>query len=398
MIDFTMPRYGFMQKGTVTRWFKNEGEAVSRGELLVQVESDKVVNDVESPADGFLKKIVVPAGGEQEVFKSIALIAESREELELVHEPREAGQGFGLEQASAKQPSSLAKAAADGGAGSANAAKASPVARKLAREHDLDLQTITGSGPGGRITERDVQAHIARESSQRGPAREEELSATRKAVAFHLTQGLQRSALVTHSLLCRCEALLAIKKEAGVSISTVLVKLLGTLLAEQPHFNAHLIDDRLLHYKEVNIGIAVHTAQGLLVPVVRKVGVASLGEIQEQLKSLADRARNRMLARADMQGSTFTLSNVGMYKTDVFTPILNFPEVGILGVGRIFRAIHVHEEDERTSIASKVWLSLSYDHRAIDGVQAAGFLGRLEELLGDLEKLSRAVRQARSGE
>lgn len=388
MIDFTMPRYGFMQRGTVTRWFKKEGDPVSRGQLIVQVESDKVVNDVECPVDGFLKKIVVAEGQEQEVFKSIALIAESKQELERSIETETPVSG--------SNETFVKEALPPGEAGTREVAlpgvaKASPMARRLAREHNIDLTTITGTGPNGRITEKDVQLYLQQRNERREAAFiEEELSPTRKAVAIHLTQGLQRSALVTQSLLCRCDSLLAVKKTAGVSISSLLVKLLGSVLGEFPHFNAHLIDEKLLIHKEVNVGVAVHTEHGLIVPVVRDVRAASLSAIQDRLKSLAARARERTLSRAELQGSTFTLSNLGMFKTDVFTPILNFPEVGILGVGRIFKDLHIDEED-KTSIANKVWFSLSYDHRAIDGGQAASLLGRLEELLAEDEKLNQAV-------
>jgi pyruvate dehydrogenase E2 component (dihydrolipoamide acetyltransferase) len=385
MLDFTMPRYGFMQRGTVSRWFKKEGDPVRRGEMIVQVESDKVVNDVECPADGFLKKILVPEGQEQDVFESIALIAESRQELEqaLAEQP-----GAGAEGRSPAQELRSAEPSAAARSESSGAAKASPVARKMAREHNVELATIAGTGPGGRITEKDVQQHLKARIS-------EELSPTRKALALHLTQGLQRSALVTQSLLCRCDSLLAVKEGAGVSVTAVLVKLLGELLGEFPHFNAHLIGEKLVTHTEAHIGVAVHTESGLLVPVVRNVRQATLASIQEQLKSLAARARERALSRAELQGSTFTLSNLGMFKTDIFTPILNFPEVGILGVGRIFRDVQVDASDA-TSIVNKVWLSLSFDHRALDGVQAAQFLGRLEELLGDEGKLRQAVREVAS--
>jgi len=388
MIDFTMPRYGFMQKGTVARWFKREGEQVSRGELIVQIESDKVVNDVESPADGYLKKIVVPEGAEQDVFKSIAFIAESREELEReLQIPASVGQ----HQATPGKAARPALESESSGAVPAGAARASPVARRLARENHVDLAAVKGTGPGGRITEKDVQLHLREMGGQQEAAVSEEvLSPTRRAVARHLSEGLQRSALVTQSLLCRCGALVAVKQSSGASISAVLVKLLGAALGEFPRLNAHLLDDVLKIHREVNVGVAVHAGHGLTVPVVRNVRAASLAAVQEQLKSLADRARQRSLNREELQGSTFTLSNLGMYRTDTFTPILNFPEVGILGVGRIFKDVHV-DEAEATSIVPKVWLSLTYDHRAIDGGEAASFLGRLEELLADGRKLSQAV-------
>lgn len=390
MINFTMPRYGFMQKGTVTRWLKREGEPVSKGELIVQIESDKVANDVECPADGFLKTILVPEGEEQEVFKSIALIAESRQELEQpLHVPEAEEQGAVGVPKPTVPPAGPVLAEIE----PAEAVKASPVARKMAREHGVDLSTVRGSGPGGRITEKDVQLHLRHKKEQALDVIEEVLSPTRRAVALHLTQGLQRSAQVTQSLLCSCGALLASKERAGVSITAVMVKLLGSILAEFPRLNAHLIDQALQIHKVVNIGVAVHSEHGLVVPVVRNVRATPLQTIQEQLESLASRARAKTLDREDLQGSTFTISNLGMYKTDMFTPLLNFPEVGILGMGRIFKDIQV-DEAEQTRVVSKVWLSLTYDHRAIDGVEAASFLGRLGEALTTVEELSQAVQQA----
>jgi pyruvate dehydrogenase E2 component (dihydrolipoamide acetyltransferase) len=390
MIDFTMPRYGFMQRGTVVRWYKKEGEEIQAGEVIAQVESEKVMNDVESPQHGYLKEIVVQEGQEQEVFKTIAWIAESEAELAqqpLPNDTRERAPSSGA------VPATIEVRPDPRGGGESERVKASPAARKLADQLNVELTGIEGTGPGGRVTEADVSRYVARQAGPPGADyTEEALSPTRKSIAAHLLQGCRSSATVTQAVRATCDALVQIKGRARVSVSALLATILGSVLLDLPEFNSHLVDGKVRRFAAVDLGVAVHTDYGLVVPVIRGVDRKTLEDVHEELRELAERARRREISRNDLEGSTFTLSNLGMTSTDFFTPILNFPEVAILGVGRIGREIGVGEGD-RTSIVNKAWLCLSYEHQVIDGAQAGGFLQRLERLLDDEEDLLRVIRQ-----
>ena len=384
MYKFLMPKFGMtMQTGFVVKWHKKEGEKVLQNELLLEVESEKINKEVESPVEGFIKKIFAVEGEEYNVGVIIALIAETAKEMaEEV--------SFDLPDSRPSEvsaPSAQKSRGEDKGVIKNTAAgniTASPVAKRLARERGVDLSKLRGNGPGGRIVEKDVLDYIE-SACNAGQEQfieytEQSLSPTRMSIAKTLSAGYHSGVFVTQMTLATCESLFKVKEENNVSVSAILVKMVAGILVEMPVFNAHFDGQRVKIYSDANIGIAVGTERGLIVSVVKKANIKDLKTINKEIKLLAEAARNKTITHDQTAGSTFTISNVGISRTDAFTPVLHFPEVAILGVGRIHKGVDVDENDN-IKVVRRFWLSLTYDHRVIDGILSARFLERLCEKL-----------------
>lgn len=384
MYKFLMPKFGMtMQAGFVVTWHKKEGEKVSQNELLLDVESEKITKEVESPVEGFIKKIFAVEGEEYNVGTIIALIAETAEEMAEevafdLPDSRPAKAPAAPAQESRGEDKRVIENTAGGNI------TASPVAKRLAREKGVDLAKLRGTGPGGRIVEKDVLDNIE-SAGNVGPESfieytEQSLSPTRMAIARTLSTGYHSGVFVTQMTLATCESLFKVKEKNNVSISAILMKMVAEILVEMPVFNAHFDGQKIKTYSEANIGIAVDTERGLIVPVVKKANARDLKTINKEIRLLAEAARNGTINRDQTAGSTFTISNVGISRTDAFTPILHFPEVAILGVGRIHKGVDIDEKDN-IKVVRRFWLSLTYDHRVIDGISSARFLERLCEKL-----------------
>ncbi len=385
MIEVRMPKFGLsMEKGFITKWYKKEGDPVKEGEPLFEVESEKITNDVPSPGTGFLKKIVVPEGEEQAVGEVVAYVAENEEELkEEVSQPEpERTEKPAPEKEEQKKKAELHSEAKEVSGGFV---KASPRAKKLAREYGIDLSTLKGSGPGGRIIEKDVLKAVS-SGKAGGKARTEKLSPLRKTIARNLSESYRESVLVTNATEVDMSALLSFKNSLSekISVTAILVKVLALALKKFPKFNANFNGEEITYFDSVNIGIAVSTENGLVVPVIKNVEAKSLSEVNAEVKELARCARENKLSEDDVKDSHFTLTNLGMMRTELFTPVLNPGEAGILGVGRTVKKPVVIDED-KIAIRPMCWLSLSYDHRVIDGADAAGFLGEIASLIENSE-------------
>jgi len=412
---------------TLVTWYRREGEVVAAGEPLFAVETDKATLDVEAPAAGVLRSVRVAEGEEAPALTRIAWIAAPDEALP------EDGDAAPTAAASSSTGTAAApawplddagsgerrfasprarRAAADLGvdwraltgsgpsgavverdvlaaAGSAGRAPAAtPLARRIAAEAGISLETVAGSGPGGRIRRSDVERAAA------APADETVESVPMSGVRARIAERMLRSARETASVTLTAEAdataLVRLRREIvaeglRVSYNDLLVRILSRALTEHPRVNATLEGDRILARRRIDIAIAVDTERGLLAPVLRGVEALSLAEIAGRSAALVDRARRGECMPEELSGGTFTLTNLGMFGIDAFTPIINLPECAILGVGRIKPEPTVAEG--RIEVRERVWLSLTFDHRLVDGGPAARFLQRVVQLVEEPGRL-----------
>jgi pyruvate dehydrogenase E2 component (dihydrolipoamide acetyltransferase) len=407
--DVTLPRLGQgMESGVIVRWLKQEGDTVAKGEPLYELDTDKVTQEVEADVDGVLQKIVV-AEGEVEVGATIAVIetngaggaaaeeAPAKEE-EKADEPAPEAAGAALETETA---SSEPEAGPEDYAPPAAAAqgdgrlKASPLARRIARERGVDLATLTGTGPEGRILAEDVERAPAggaapaagrAEAPVLAPPGEIEvvqLSSVRKTIARRLSEAwaapvfqLGVSADMTEVLALR-ETLVERMGEGDVkpTVNDVFVKLAAVALVRHRAVNATFSGEEIQRHPAAHVGIAVAAPQGLVVPVVRDADRRTVQEIARARADLVSRARDNKLKLPDLEGGTFTISNLGMFGVEQFTAVLNPPQVAILAVGSVKDEVVVrHGEVE---VAPIVQMMLTCDHRAIDGADGATFLQTL---------------------
>ncbi|SFB00377.1 pyruvate dehydrogenase E2 component (dihydrolipoamide acetyltransferase) [Lentibacillus halodurans] len=440
-----------MEVGTLLQWFKAEGDPVEVGEPLFEIMTDKINIEVESYEEGVLLKRYYDVDEEIPVNAVIGYVGEENEEVP--EEPPaadgEADDGA-ISQAEGGRkytPSDVPTAVAPGTDGTPAAAvsgaekapadadgkvRATPAARRVAREQNVELGSVKGSGPKGRVHEQDVKdaldstkatplaGKIAGDqdvdlsqvegSGPHGKVRKADvmqhtaasaqvqlsedterikLKGLRKAVADKMVQStstiphvtLTSEVDMTHVIDVRKSLLPIIEKQTGyrLSYTEILMKATSQVLEAHPRVNASLIDHEIVLNKSVNIGLAVDVEDGLIVPSVKEVNHKGLAELTEVSKTVGKKARDNQLTPAEMTGSTFSISNLGMYAVDGFTPIINPPETAILGVGRIVEKPVV--VDGEVEVRPMMVLSLSFDHRAIDGAPAAAFLTDLKERL-----------------
>ena len=377
MYEIKMPRFGLtMESGFIEKWFKKEGEKIKEGEPLLEVSSEKITNEVVSPASGILLKIMGKEKEEIKVGTVIAIIGEEGEKVEKIKEKVEPERI--TEAVETEETPSAKVAPSERG----ERIKASPLAKKIAREKNLDLSQIKGTGPGGRIEKKDVLAHLSSVSGKNIEFKIEKLSGLRRTIAERLSKSFHTAITLTNTTEVDFTEFKKLMKEKNVSITSGLVFVLSKALKELNKFNAHFNSDKkeLTIFNDINIGLAVDTEKGLMVPVIRNVNKLSLKTINDQIKELANKTRKGIISKEEIKGSTFTLTNLGMMRTEIFTPVINPPEVAILGMGRIIKKPMIVDAD-KISIRELAYLSLSYDHRIIDGADAAKFLEKLAKLI-----------------
>ncbi len=397
----TMPKLGLtMTEGRIVEWRKQVGETVTKGEILYVIETEKVTFEVEAPESGILGKIVakedevVPVGG------VVGYILQPGEALTELDETQPETKG---EVAVAKETSPAIEKT---GTGRLEGIKISPVARKMAEEHGIDISTIKGTGPGGRIVREDMEPAIKAAGtappvvplSSRGKT--EPMSSMRKVIARRMIESWQQTPhfqlnleVDATKLIQARQALLAdIEKETGrrVTFTDLLIKIVAQALQEFPDMNVSYTSEGILVLADVNVGLVADTGGGLVVPVIRQANRKSLAEITRARADLAARAREGRLSLDEMTGSSFTISNLGMYPIDQFNAIINPPEAAILAVGRtVEKPVVVAGE---VVIRSRMALTLGIDHRCLDGVIGARFLGRVRDIIEDPALLFPQVR------
>jgi pyruvate dehydrogenase E2 component (dihydrolipoamide acetyltransferase) len=379
-----------MEAGTIVRWLKSEGDAVEKGEPLYELDTDKVTQEVEADASGVLLKILAGEGEEIEVGKRIAVIGEEGEEV-AADEAAPKAEEKAEEKAEAPKPEPLPAERIEAPEEPSRAngrIKASPLARRIARERSIDLGSLTGTGPDGRIVAEDVERAAAAPAPAYAPAAATPLEAEvvpltslRKTIARRLTEAWEAPAfqISMSADMTRAQELHARLREQGVSVTDILTKLAAVALLRHRDVNAHFADDELRIFPNANIGLAVATERGLIVPVQREVERKSLVQIAAERKEIVQRTREGKLSQEDLDGGTFTISNLGMYGVEIFTAVLNPPQAAILAVGAIEEKPVV---EDGSFVASQLMaMTLTCDHRAVDGAKAAEFLRELKTLL-----------------
>ena len=384
-----------MKKGKVVKWHKKEGDFVEKGETLFEVETDKVNVEVESLASGLLRKILLGEGIEVPVNTPIAIISDTMDEdISSV-----IGAKPSVSVSPAKQEPKEVKRWI-------SKPKISPLARRIAEEEDIDIQTIEGTGPGGRITKQDIERAIAERSQAplkptKAEAKSEvtreiegyediELTKMRKVTAQRLQESKVTAPHFYVDVTTDATAIAQLKgdfgkrseKSAGkITVNDILIKIVSQALKEFPMVNASFLKDRIRVYRTINIGVAVAVDDGLVVPVVRNSDQKSISQISHEVTELARKARTKRLVPDEYMGGTFTITNLGMFGVESFHAIINPPESGILAVSAIIQKPVV--VDGEITIRPCVKLSLSVDHRVVDGAVAAQFLARIKELVED---------------
>ncbi len=377
--EIIMPKLGqTVEEAKIERWLKKEGDAVKRGEVILEITTDKATLEVESFGSGILKKILYEDGQTVPVTTVIGYLAGKDEEI-----PDELIAGKGRPSEVKPEPVISKTAAVEKTQEPVSAGgrlAASPLAKKVAKEKGIDLSKVRGTGPGGRITKEDVlsAASCAPAGSGEGVGLIE-LNSMRKAIAEQMSRSKREIPHYYLTMETDMSEVLEKKKSGNASITDYLIAAVAKCLAEFPRMNAHWEDGKIRQFSEVNLGIAVAVPDGLIVPVLRDADKKTVEEISVENKRLAARAKEKKLSPDEFSGGTFTISNLGMYKIDSFLPIINPPEVGILGVGAIKQMPVII--DGNISIRPVMKLCLSADHRAVDGAVAAGFLNRLVEIL-----------------
>lgn len=381
-VEITMPKLGLsMKTGTVSKWLKNEGDQVKKGDLLLEVMTEKITNKVEAPGDGVLLKIVAAKGAKLPIGALLGVIGAEGEDISAVLAQAPVG----------------TKPAAAPVFGDKSNIKISPRARKLAEENGLDIGKITGTGPEGRITREDVEKAIEEGTAaiDDRPALEViPYEGMRRAIGDNMANSWVTNAKVTHHVSVDMSQLLALRKSVNegkkdrdkISVTALLTKAVARALEIKPYMNSTLDGEEIKILKEINIGMAVALDDGLIVPVIRDANSKRLEEVSREIQDLAKRGRRNKLTPDEMTGATFTITNLGAYgSVDAFTPIINLPEAAILGVCRtVDRPVVI---DGQIVIRPVMGLSLSFDHRIIDGAPAAEFLKVLIDLIESPHKI-----------
>ncbi len=391
MHKVVMPRIDpGMQTGYVVQWLKREGDQVSKGEPVAVGEGEKTTFDIVAPESGVLRKQLYPPKSEVQVTEAIALIGEAGEEIPPQAPPS------GTEQASAPPAPRILK-----DLGTEALHPVSPAARRLAREKNVDLSRVKGTGPGGRITQEDVlRTFSSPTATPPSPVEqnlprvksESRLSPTRKTIADRLSYSQRSVATATIMTDVEMDALLNLKQKLAdtnhqVSMTAIIVKAFAQALSEDSTFNASLDGDLLRTYADTNIAVAIEASEGLVAPVVYCANTKSLDAISREIGVLTEKAQSHRLTINDLTGSTATISNLGPQGVDSFVPIINPPNAIILGVGSVKK--HPTIVDDKILIGSSSTFTLVFDHRVGDGVDAAKLLTRVKQLLENPEPLTR---------
>lgn len=412
----TMPKMSdTMQEGTISAWLKKVGDVVKSGEIIAEVETDKATMELESYEDGVLLYIGVEAGGSVPVDGVIAVIGEKGADFQSL---LAAYQGGGATAAPVEVASSAAPVAVIAPAPVVSQApvavavasstgndrvKASPLAKKIASETGIDIRQVAGSGEGGRIVKRDIETfvpaaapastHAASSLVGVAPAlgqesfTEEKVSQMRKTIAKRLAESKYSAPHFYLTMEINMDKAIEARKSmnefgtAKISFNDLVIKASAAALRQNPKVNSSWLGDKIRYNDHIHIGMAVAVEEGLLVPVIRFADQLSLSQISNQAKTLGQKAKNKELQPKDWEGNTFTISNLGMFGIDEFTAIINPPDACILAVGGIKETVIV--KDGQMKIGNVMKVTLSCDHRVVDGAVGSAFLQTLKGLLED---------------
>jgi pyruvate dehydrogenase E2 component (dihydrolipoamide acetyltransferase) len=391
----TIPKLGLtMEKATIVAWMKEEKSRVAKGESICIIETDKINFEMESPEAGILVKILAKEGAALPVGGVIAVVAKEGETFDLDTVIKQAKEGKAhLEERPPEIPIAISPS---GTREERRETKASPLARRIAEEKRVNLEGIHGTGPGGSITKEDVlRAFEERAAGSLQISKKIPLKGIRKVIAERMTLSWHTAPRVTQVMEVDMTEAVRFRdkhrsnwEEQGVrvSLNDILIKVMSQALREFPEINSSMKGDEIEVYGNVNIGIAVATERGLIVPVLQNTHRKSLLEIAQGSRVLIQRTQDGKIGPDDLKFGTFTITNLGAYGIDLFTPIINQPESAILGVGKLDRKVKVIDGD-KIAIRWMMNLCLVFDHRVIDGASAAQFLSKVREILENPNQL-----------
>jgi pyruvate dehydrogenase E2 component (dihydrolipoamide acetyltransferase) len=404
-----MPQGGQdITEGRVVRWLKAEGNQVKKGEVICEVETEKAVFEVESPVDGVLLKIIVPAGKIAQVFSTIAFVGEAGESVDL--EDVESAEKEEKKEVAGVDVAALKRKVAAKSKGRKEKVKASGRARKLADQKGVDITLVEGTGPKGRITEKDVLAYVEKKAAAPAPStkvpepapataaavdvrgKTVPMSRMRKVIARRLQQSKQTiphfyvtvAVDMTEAVKLRVELNNKAGRNSKISMNDMIVKAAAMALGEFPQVNCKVDEESIVYMEDINIGVAVSVEEGLLVPVLPEVDTLSLKGIAKKTKEIAGLAKTGK--QASLTLGTFTVSNMGMMNVDNFIAIINPPETAILAVASTRKKLVV-SEDNTMQIRDMMNMTLSADHRAVDGALASQFINQIKYCLENPQTL-----------
>jgi pyruvate dehydrogenase E2 component (dihydrolipoamide acetyltransferase) len=406
MPEVIMPKMGdAMTEGKLLRWIKQPGEAVKKGEPIAEIETDKVNVDIEAEWDGVLARVSANAGDVVPVGAAIAVIARPGEAVDQSPPKAPPAEAAAAATAAAKpalaQTSQLSQAAGATAARSAPQAepagpvRASPLARRLAEQHRIPLESIHGTGPQGRVTEKDVEDAVAAGRASAAPAAgpapagstDVPLTRMRQTIGRRMTESKQTTPHIYVTTSVRLDAALELRRELNdrlsaerkISVNDLVIKAAAIALVKFPNLNASFAGASIRHPGEININVAVSLPDGLISPVLHQCDRKPLSQIAQEARALAERARAGHLKPEDLTGGTFTVSNLGMFDVDAFGAIITPPQAAVLAVATAKPQPVV--KDGRLEVATVMQLTLSSDHRVTDGAESAQFLGEVKRTL-----------------
>lgn len=394
-----------MTEGTLARWVKKEGDAVQSGDVIAEIETDKATMEVEAVDEGILGKILIPEGTEHVAVKTpIAILVEEGEAVpEAPETAPTAAKAEAPAQAEKSEPVVISSFDPAQQTSTQKADKGerifiSPLARRIAKENGVDIASLTGTGPNGRILRRDVEKAKGQTSSTTAPSataapaagsvERVKHSGMRKVIARRLTESKTQVPHFYVSVDIELDALLALRSRLNkaleaegckISVNDMMIKAVALALKQQPGLNVQFTETEMLHFEDVDISMAVSVPDGLVTPVIRQADRKSLKEISQEARSLATRAREGKLSPEDYQGGTFSISNMGMFGVKDFAAIINPPQAAILAVASGEKRAVIR--DGELAVATVMTATLSVDHRAVDGALGAQWLNKLRDLI-----------------
>ena len=402
-----MPQMGeSIAEGTIVTWLKKPGEKVGKDEPLFEISTDKVDAEIPSPAAGYLTKVLFGPGETVEVNKVVAFISDSPGGQEAPETPP-------VPQPAAVAPTTPSKTTATAGASAEELRKtrSSPLVRKMAKEHGVDISQLQGTGLSGRVTKQDLLAHLERPAAKAPAPRlpstkfadtpqpgdtAEPFTPMRAQIADHMVISRETSVHITTVFevdMTRVHKLRAAHKakyaERGINLTYTpfIMQAVTKGLREYPVLNSSIVDQTVYHKRDVNLGMAVALDWGLLVPVIKRADELNVAGLARSVSDLAERARAKKLSPDDVSGGTFTVTNPGVFGSLFGTPIINQPQVAILGVGTIAKRAVV-TDDDAIAVRHMMYLALSFDHRVIDGATADRFMSLVKKTLQEFPEAS----------
>ncbi len=400
-IAVLMPKQGqSVESCLIIKWNKKVGEKVKAEEPICEVETDKAVFEVEAPKAGTILKIFYKEGDDVPVLNTIAIIGQPGEKIDHLIPQKTVSvsrEEYVEKQKAITPDESIKKTKPSIGAGLISI---SPLARRFAEKNEIDFSQLVGSGPGGRIIKKDIEKALSEgvplipsmvSKNILGPVKEIPVEGVRKIISERMLVSLQSTAQLTLNASADASNLLACRESlksspqmeglSKININDFLLYIVANILPKFKNMNAHFLKDKILEFEQVHLGFAVDSPRGLMVPIIHNAHLLSLKEISKEARRLSTACQEDTILPDELNGGTFTVTNLGTLGIESFTPILNVPQVAILGIGSI--SLKPIMKEDKIQFIHHIGLSLTFDHRAVDGAPAAKFLQELNRVIAD---------------